>query len=164
MSDSLTRAHRIVDELNTCGVTHFIYLIDYGTRSVCDAISREGRITMIPVCREGEIFAIASGLITGGKKPVAFMQITGFMESGDSIRYLAVQMGMPLLILLGDRGWKKDEPITDSAAIFAEPILKAWGIKYYMVDAVEDTEVISKAYREAQETSQPVAILISPEK
>ena len=119
---------------------------------------------MVPVCREGEAFAIAAGLITGGKRPVVFMEHTGFFESGDSVRYLVLDTNLSLLILVSERGWEKDEPITDSGAIFMEPILKAWGIKYYFVETAEDAEKISPAYRESQEASKPVAILITPER
>jgi len=162
MSEFALTARKIVDELNTCRITHFIYLIEEGTRSICDIISNEGKMTMVPVCREGEAFAIAAGLITGGKQPVIMIQNTGFYESGDSIRYLVLDINLPLLVLLADRGWKKDEPMTDSAAIFMEPVLKAWGIKYYFLETVEDAEKIPMAYKEALETSKPIAMLITP--
>ena len=163
MPNRFPRSRKIVDELNACGITHFVYLVDRRTRPIFDIISSDGQMTMIPVCREGEAFAIAAGLITGGKKPVVFMQSTGFFESGDSIRYLVVHIKLPLLILIGARGWEKNKPVTDSAAVFIEPILKAWGIKCYLVDTVEDAENISIASREIEETSKAVAILITPE-
>lgn len=162
--DIAQKSHKIVSELYTCGVTHFIYIVDYRSRFICDILSNEKKVTMIPVCREGEAFAIAAGLITGGKQPVVFMEHTGFLESGDSIRYLVLDINLPLLILVSDRGWKRDEPITDSGALFIEPILKAWGIKYYFVETPKDAEKITPAYRESKEISKPVVILITPER
>ena len=53
--------------------------------------------------------------------------------------------------------------MTDSAGIFIEPNLAAWGIKYYVVDSDENVDRISSAYKEAHETQGPVAILIVKE-
>ncbi|MFH1382065.1 MAG: hypothetical protein ABIH70_04140 [Chloroflexota bacterium] len=157
------KARKIVDELYACGVTHFVYVVDHASRFICDILSDEGRLTMVPVCREGETFAIAAGLITGGKKPVVFMEHTGFLESGDSVRFLVVDINLPLLILISDRGWSKNGPINDSGATFIEPTLKAWGIKHHLVETAQDTECVSKAYQECQKRSKAVAILITPE-
>ena len=49
--------------------------------------------------REGETFAISLGLIIGGKKPVCLIQNTGMMESGDSIRGMALDSGFPLVLV-----------------------------------------------------------------
>ena len=113
-----------------------------------------------PVCREGEAIAVAVGLMLGGKEPVVVHQNTGFFESGDSVRSLALDLHLPLLLLIGYRGWKHGAPMTDSAAIFTEPILDAWGIKYYLVETDEDVEKISLGYKEARETQKTVVILL----
>jgi len=129
-STSLT-AGRIVDELKKCGITHIVWLPDTESQFVCEAVIGQPDF-----------------------------QNTGFLESGDSIRSLALDLRLPLLLLIGYRGWHRDSPITDSAAIFTEPILEAWGIRYYLVETDEDVEKISLGYKEAHETRQPVVILL----
>ncbi len=128
-----------------------------------DAMMSQHDIALVPVCREGEAIAIAAGLTLGGKNPVVLHQNTGFFESGDSVRSLGLDLRLPLLLLIGYRGWRRDGSITDSAAIFIEPILNTWGIKHYLVEADEDVERISIGYREVHETNRPVAILIGRE-
>ena len=128
-----------------------------------EAMMSQRELTLVPVCREGEAIAIAAGLMLGGKEPVVLHQNTGFFESGDSVIGLALDLQLPLLLLLGYRGWQRDAPITDSAAIFLEPTLDAFGIKHYLVETDEDVEMISMAYKEARETNKPVAILIGRE-
>ena len=157
------RAIKIVDELNKCGMTHLVYLPDAVTHSLYEVVQSEGRITVIPVCREGEAFSTAAGLMAGGKRPVVAIQCTGFFESGDSLRATVVDASLPLLFLVGYRQWLKDKPLAASAAVFLEPILRAWGIKYHLIETVEDAGKISAAYREAVEASKPVAMLITPE-
>ena len=155
--------HKIVDALKKCGITHIVWLPDSETRFMYEAMMSQHEITLIPVCREGEAVAIAAGLMLGGKEPVVLHQNTGFFESGDSLRGLALDYQLPLLLLLGYRGWRRDAPMIDSAAIFLEPVLDALGIKHYLVETDEDVEMICIGYKEAHETSKPVAILIGRE-
>lgn len=44
-----------------------------------------------------------------------------------------------------------------------EPHPDAWGIRHYPVETDDDVWLISKAFREAQEQSRPVAVLIGTE-
>ena len=161
-SKSLTTT-RILDELKKCGITHIVWLADSGFRPMYEAMMSQYGTAVIPVCREGEAIAIAVGLVLGGKNPVVVHQNTGFFEAGDSVRGLGLGFQLPLLLILGDRGWRRSKPVTDSAAIFIEPQLDVWGIKHYLVETDEDVEMISKGYKEAHETKRPVAILVSRE-
>ena len=161
-SKSLT-AKRILDEFKKCGITHIVWLPDSEARFMYDVMVSQQDITLVPVCREGEAIAIAAGILLGGKKPVVLHQNTGLFESGDSVRGLGLGLQLPLLILIGYRGWRRDTPITDSAAIFTEPILDTWGIKHYLVETDEDVERISIGNKEIHETNRPVVILIGKE-
>ena len=154
---------RTIDELKKCGITHIVWLPDSGCRFMYDAMMSQQEIVLVPVCREGEAIPIAAGLTLGGKKPVVFVQNTGFFESGDSIRGFGLDIQIPLLLIVGYRGWRYEDPITDSAAIFIEPMLNTWGIKYHLVETDEDIERISIGYKEAHETNRPVAILVRRE-
>ncbi len=159
---SLT-ADTIVDELKKCGVTHIICLPDREGQFLYEALTSEPDFTVVPVCREGEAIAIATGLMLGSKEPVVLHQNTGFFESGDSVRGLGLDLQFPLLLLITYRGWRRNSLITDSAAIFIEPILSAWGIKHYLVETNEDVERVSLAFKEAHDSQKPVAILIAKE-
>ena len=156
-------ARRVLDELKKCGITHIIWLPDSEAVFMYEAMISQHELTLVPICREGEAIAIAAGLMLGGKEPVVLHQNTGFFESGDSIRGLALNLRLPLLLLIGYRGWRRDAPMTDSAGIFTEPILDAWGIKHYLVETDQDVPIISRGYREAHESNNPVAILIGKE-
>jgi len=150
---------RIIAELKKCGVTHLIWLLGSELRFMYDAMVNQKEIKLVPYCREGEAVAIAAGLVLGGKKPVVIYQNAGLYEAGDSIRLVSFELHLPLLMLIGYRGWKG----TDSAGIIFEPTLDAWGIKYYLVQSDKDVGKISIADRQAQETDKPVAILIARE-
>ena len=147
---------KILDELKKCGVTHIVWLLGSELRFMYEAMISQKEITLVPFCREGEGVAIAAGLILGGKKPVVLYQNAGLYEAGDSLRLVSFELHLPLLMLIGYRGWRG----TDSAGIILEPTLDAWGIKYYLVQSDEDVGKISIGDKEAQETNKPVAILI----
>ncbi len=159
---SLT-ARRFVEELKSCGITHLVWLPDSEARFMYDAIVADQALTLVPVCREGEAFVVAMGLMIGGKTPAVMIQNTGLFESGDSLRGVALDCKLPLLTLIGYRGWRHGQPMTDSAGEYTECYLDAWGITHYLIESDQDVRLISKAFREAQELSQPVAVLIGTE-
>ena len=82
----LASAQNIVDELKKQGITHVVGVPDNGSARIYEILRAASGIEVITVTREGEAFAIASGLYVGGKKPVIIIQNTGFLESGDAIR------------------------------------------------------------------------------
>jgi sulfopyruvate decarboxylase TPP-binding subunit len=107
--------------------------------------------------------AIALGLTIGGKRPVVVIQNTGLFESGDSVRGLALDLKLPLVLMVGYRGFHRDQPIVDSAATYLEPTLKAWDLPHHLVETDEDVAKIGQAFQEAAERRHPVAVLIGRE-
>jgi sulfopyruvate decarboxylase TPP-binding subunit len=94
------------------------------------------------------------------------IQNTGFFEAGDAFRGTAYNMGIPLVSLIGYRGYKTMEPgapRVDTAATFFEPTLKAWNIPYTAMHSDDDIGQIDQAFKKAAETSLPTAVLIVPE-
>ena len=156
-------AERVAQELKRLGFTHVVWLPDSEANFMYQTLSADSDLQLIQVCREAETMAIALGLMIGGKQPVCLIQNTGFMESGDSIRGLVLDMKVPMLIMVGYRGWRGGEPMTDSAAIYLEPILKAWGINYQIIESDQDVGRIGQAWEEAVRTARPVAVLIGRE-
>jgi sulfopyruvate decarboxylase TPP-binding subunit len=163
MSNPTPKARQIVDELYRSEVTHVVYLIGKTIAHIIELMSSENKMTLIPVCREADTLAVAAGLMTGGKRAVVMMQSTGVYESGDSIRTLGLDVKLPILLLIGYRGWMKDEPVKDSAARLLEPTFEVWNIPTHIIETVQDAEMLHSFYEEAQELSKPVALLITPE-
>ena len=153
----------ILDQLHENGVTHVVWLPDSETNFMFKELTADPTLEIVPICREGESIAIAAGLWVGGKRPVVMIQNTGLFESGDSVRGLALDVGLPLVIMIGYRGWTRHGVTGDSAARFTEPILHAWGVNYYLVESDADAERISAAFEEARRTERPVACLIGTE-
>ena len=156
-------ARRVVDALKRAAVTHVIWLPDSESGFLYQALTQDSELRLVPVSREGETFGIAAGLLLGGKRPVIVIQSTGFFESGDSVRGLGIELSLPLVLLIGYRGYETDRPITDSAAIYLQPILDAWGIPHSIMETDEDAELIVRAQQDALEQGGMVAVLIGKE-
>lgn len=156
------RASLIVDELRRQGVTHVVGLPDNGSRALFEALWADDGLEVVGVTREGEAVAVASGLHLGGRTPVVILQNTGFLETGDALRGTAYNMGLPIVMLVGYRGFQTmGAQRVDTAATFFEPTLKAWDIPYSMLrDDAEVDGQIAAAFRVAREGSRPAAVLL----
>ncbi|MCH8280138.1 MAG: hypothetical protein J4O03_08535 [Chloroflexi bacterium] len=160
---ALLRPETLIEEFKKNGVTHIVTIPDSETNYLYELMKEQPWLDVIPASREGETFAIALGLSIGGKIPVCLIQNTGMMESGDSIRGMALDAGFPLVMLVGYRGWNRHGVITDTAAKYTEPFLNAMGVNYYLVEQDEDASRISVAFEEARAQKRPVAVLVGDE-
>ena len=159
----MASAEKIVNELKKHRITHAIGVPDNGSARIYELLRAESGIEVITVTREGEAFAVASGLYVGGKKPVIIIQNTGFLESGDAIRGTVVNMRIPVVVFIGYRGYHNrdaDGQWVDSVASFLEPTLKAWNLPYEMLEKDSDIPCISRTFKKIEETSLPAAVLL----
>ena len=93
--------------------------------------------------------SIASGLVRRRRKPIILIQNTGLMESGDSIRGWLMGMDVPVVLMVGYRGWTRHGVTTDTAATYTERFLNAFNINYYLVENDADSARITIAFEEA---------------
>lgn len=153
----------VLAELKKNAVTHVIWLPDSETNWLFMLMRAEPSLTLVGVTREGLAFSTAAGVWAGGKKPVILIQNTGLMESGDSIRGWALGLNIPVVMMVGYRGWTRHGVNTDTAATYTERFLNAFGINYYLVEDDTDAPRISIAFEEAARTKRPVAVLVADE-
>lgn len=153
----------ILTHLKANNVTHVVWLPDSETNFLYVLMQDEPTLDLITVSREGQAFSTAAGLSVGGAKPVILIQNTGLMESGDSLRGWAMGMNIPVVLLVGYRGWTRHGVDTDTAATYTEHFLHAFGIKHYLVESDADADRIAVAFERAERTKQPVAVLIGDE-
>ena len=164
MSEISLSPSAIIEQFKKNDVTHIVWLPDTETNFMYNQIISDDDLSLVPICREGESMPIAAGLWIGGKKPVVLIQNTGMFEAGDSIRGMGLDLGIPMVMVVGYRGWMGEGgQMTDSAGIFTEPILDAWGIARYMVETDDDVHRISEAFQDAEQNQTLVACLLGAE-
>jgi sulfopyruvate decarboxylase subunit alpha len=159
---SALHACQLVAKIKSLGMTHVVGLPDNGSRALFEEIDDEPSLALVGVTREGEAFAIAAGLFAAGQRPMVLVQNTGLLESGDAFRGTLFNMGFPVLMLIGYRGYESLDRApgrVDTAASFLEPTLKAWEIPYRLLKDDSDLGVFDEAVAFAEAQSLPVAIL-----
>jgi sulfopyruvate decarboxylase TPP-binding subunit len=159
-------AELVVKQLRALGITHAVGLSDTSLARVFELLDEDPEMEVVPVCREGEAFAVAAGLYIGGKQPVVMIQNTGFLESGDALRGTLVNMKLPVITLIAYRGYagaqsaQSEHAVEDTAASFLEPTLKAWGLPFLTIARDEELSRIGEVCEMARKRSAPAAVLL----
>ncbi|MDA0327860.1 MAG: thiamine pyrophosphate-binding protein [Gemmatimonadetes bacterium] len=174
----MSRPLATIRGLVNLGITHVVGIPDNSSGALFDEVVRHPTIRLVTVTREGEAFALATGLWLGGASPLVVIQNTGLLESGDSLRGTAVRAAAPIPMLITGRGYAKmeragltpDTPLTldlltradvDSVALLTEPTLTAWGIPFVRCSgADEPVAAVASAVMDAREHSRPTAVVM----
>jgi sulfopyruvate decarboxylase TPP-binding subunit len=149
--------------LKACGVTHVVWIPDSDLGRWDTALSADPGLTLVRVCREGEAVAVAAGLLIGGKRPVVVMQCTGLFEAGDALRNFVHDLRLPLFFVIGVRSWYAHQAGTtaDTCPVFTEPVVRAWGLPYTLLDRRHSADDLAAACRESWEKQRAGAILLA---
>jgi sulfopyruvate decarboxylase TPP-binding subunit len=142
------------------GITHVVWLPDSTLGQWEQALSSTPGLTLIRVCREGEAWAVAAGLHLGGARPLVMIQCTGLFESGDALRNVLFDFGLPLFAVIGYRS-ALNTAATDSARTYTEPNLRSWELDYRLIDAPEKLGFLGSHYSACREAHRPGAVLIA---
>jgi sulfopyruvate decarboxylase subunit alpha len=141
-------------------VTHVVWLPDSMLGGWEDALSRSPELQLLRVCREGEAWTLAAGLYLGGRRPVVVIQNTGLFESGDALRNVLFDMGLPLYAIIGYRSYLIENS-PDTARRFTEPVLQAWGLDYLLIDRADQRPRLAEHYRACQAAGRPGVCLLA---
>ena len=85
--------------------------------------------------REEEAIGIAAGMALSGEKSVVFMQNAGFANSLSTISSLVQLYHIPMILLIGWRGFlKNDAPEHEKIGKIQPELIKTLGIKSKIID------------------------------
>ena len=153
----------VLAQMKKNGVTHVVWLPDSETNWLFVLMKADPSLTLVGVTGEGRAFSAASGIRGGGKTPLILILDAGLREAGDSMRGWTMQREVPVVLVVGSRGYTRHGVNTDTAATYTERFLNAFNIQYYLVEQDSDAERISIAFAEAKKTKRPVAVLVADE-
>lgn len=128
------------------GFTHVVWVPDTAIGPWEEALEAAEQLQLVRVCREGEAWPLAAGLLLGGKQPLVVMQTTGLYESGDALRNVLYDLKLPLFALIGVRNWLVPES-RDSAKTFAEPVVQAWQLNAVWLNSAADKPKLAEHVR-----------------
>jgi sulfopyruvate decarboxylase subunit alpha len=155
-------ARATLEKLLEIGITDVVSIPDGESRHLFQRVVDSPAIRVYQPTREGEGIAIAAGLWVGGRRPLVLLQNTGLMEAGDALRGCGIGPRVPLLLLVGWRGYAGATsgalPV-DSAYPLTEPLLSAWRVPYRRLMSDDDLGVLGEMAQVAETTSMPAAVL-----
>jgi len=126
-------------------------------------LSQNQDFRLIRVCKEDEGISVCAGLNLCDRRAVMMMQNTGFLDSINAIRAIAVEFGEPICMLVGLLQKEPDRPPNRSESYgvrIVEPILDAMGIDHICIEDSADVALLAPAIDRAYANSRPLVALI----
>jgi len=155
---------RILAAIKDSGVEFVLSVPDIVTsQGLLRPIANDPALRLVRVCKEDECVGIASGLSYADKRALILIQYTGFLDSLNAIRAVAVEYKQPICMMVGLLGHEPERPPTQSGRYgvrIIEPICDAMGIEHHLISQDADVAKIKPAIGKAYSQSQPVALLI----
>lgn len=150
----------IVTELARMSITHVVWVPDSVMGLWEPALESSPGLRLLRVCREGEAWPLAAGLMLGGQSPLVVMQTTGLFESGDALRNVIFDLQMPVFAIIGGRNLLSPDS-EDSAKKFAEPVLRAWNVDFETISSSTDKSKLTQHYQRCRQAESAGAILLA---
>ena len=154
----------IIAAVKASGVEYILALPDITTSSgLLAPIANDAAFRLIRVCKEDECIGIASGLSYADKRALILIQHTGFLDSINAIRGIAVEYSQPICMMVGLLQHDPEKTPRESPRYgvrIVEPILDDMGIAHHLISADADAGKITPAIHKAYAQSKPVAFLI----
>jgi sulfopyruvate decarboxylase TPP-binding subunit len=154
----------IIAAIKSAGVEYVLAVPDIHTSAgLLRPIANDKSLKLVRVCKEDECIGIASGLSYSDKRALILIQYTGFLDSLNAIRAVAVEYKQPICMMVGLLGHEAERAPKESGRYgvrIIEPICDAMGIEHLLVSENADVGKIGPAIEKAYKTSLPVTILI----
>ncbi len=163
MSRGIEGAH-IIAAVKGAGVGFVVTLPDIVT---CDGLlwpmTHDPNLTVVPVCKEDEGVSICAGLSYADKRAILLMQHTGFLDSINAIRAIAVEYGLPVVMVVGLQGMEPDRHPSDSASYGLRtllPIIAAMELPCLVLEREDQVAQIGQIIEDAYQKSEPFVVLV----
>jgi sulfopyruvate decarboxylase TPP-binding subunit len=154
----------IIAAVKAGGIEYILALPDITTSSgLLAPIAKDAAFRLIRVCKEDECVGIASGLSYADKRALILIQHTGFLDSINAIRGIAVEYSQPVCMMVGLLQHDPEKTPRESPRYgvrIVEPILDDMGIAHHFISVDADIGKIQPAIDKAYAESKPVAFLI----
>src|SRR6476469_11208864 len=147
----------ILAAIKASGVEYVLAVPDIHTsKGLLFPIADDPKLRLVRVCKEDECIGIASGLHYTNRRALTLIQYTGFLDSLNAIRAVAVEYKQPICMMIGLLGHEPERAPTESGRYgvrIIEPICEAMGIPHHLISQDADLgkikPAIDKAYTES---------------
>jgi sulfopyruvate decarboxylase subunit alpha len=163
MPVSLTNSKLIYDALKDCDIRLLSALPETWLVHLIRMADDDPEVILVRLAKEEEGVGVSAGAYFAGVKSVMLMQNHGFLASINGIVSFAHLYKIPLLMLISYRGsFGERDPWQTQGGNVTEPLLRALGIPYFFLDALDSVRKrIGQAQTLAESSLQPVALLLT---
>jgi sulfopyruvate decarboxylase subunit alpha len=159
---SLANSKLIYDALKECDTGLVSALPETWLVHLIRLADEDPEMILVRLAKEEEGVGISAGAHFAGVKSAMLMQNHGFLASINGFVSFAHLYKIPLLMLISYRGtFGERDPWQTQGGNVTEPVLRALGIPYLLLDAAETVKTrIRQAQTLAESSLQPVALLL----
>jgi sulfopyruvate decarboxylase subunit alpha len=163
MPVSLTSSRMIYDALKECDIRLVSALPETWLVHLIGLTDEDPEMILVRLAKEEEAVGVSAGAHFAGVRSAMLMQNHGFLASINGIVSFAHLYKIPLLMLISYRGSGGErDPWQTQGGNVTEPLLRALGIPYFFLDALETVKKrIRQAQTLAESSLQPVALLLT---
>ena len=165
MSYSPLKGRSLLDAFKESRVRTVVALPDIVTcDSVLWPIARDDDFRLVPVCKEDEGVSICAALSYCNERAILLIQHTGFLDSVNAIRVIAVEYSLPVVMFVGLQGMEHDRWPAQSASLgiqILQPLCESMKLQSDVLKFDEDVCVVKKTIESAYEQSKPFVFFIA---
>lgn len=142
--------------------------VDFATGVPCGVLNHviqnlvgDPAILHLPANRESEAVGIAVGAYLAGRKPILYMQNSGFFAASNDVASLMIPYQIPVLFIVSYRGCEGEDAVQHQATGKAtEQLIKAFELCYTVYDNQDFNVLIDGLFEKALLTKKPVVLLL----
>jgi len=140
-----------------CGVGLATTLPDDWITPLVRRLAADPDIIHVPVAREAEAVAVASGAFFGGVRPIVAIGATGLLTCLGELATLNLRHQIPVLLLVSERGSLDDHRIYQEVqGRRLKPALDGLDFPYFPIASLADIEALPDAYTWCRLQKRPV--------
>ena len=163
MPVSVAHSKLIYDALKACEIGLISALPETWLVQLIRMADEDPEMILVRLAKEEEGVGISAGAHFAGVRSAMLMQNHGFLAAINGIVSFAQLYKIPLLMLISYRGsFGERDPWQTQGGSVTEPLLRALGIPYSLLDSPETVEKrIRQGQTLAASSLQPVALLLT---
>lgn len=157
---SEANAKIVLDLLKRAGVDLVASLPDAFLVNVLEGLQSSNDLIHVPLTREEEGVGVCTGGYLGGKRCALVMQNAGLLNACNGLTTTALQMEIPMLLLILYAGARGDVSFPTLGQV-TEPVLSALRIPFYIPATIAEVpDLIVGSIVQAYNAKKPVAVLL----
>ena len=130
-------------------------------RHIIKNLDDDPRVLHVPANRESEAVGLVAGAYLAGKRPVIYMQNSGFFSASNDIASLLIPYEIPVFFVVSYRGCEGEDAIQHLfTGKSTEKLIESFGLHFEVFDQHDLNNLIRSMFQKMLERSLPTVLLL----